>query len=184
MSIKFSHVIGFLNVFMACLLIVALGVLGLYMENFSEKTRELEKKLEIFEPDPIVIGLQKSILNLRGDLDSTYAMDLAKIFYDESKNSKVVTPEMLVALSYEESKFDSSAVSKKGALGLTQIMPNTGKIYIKDIRVNVRMCVLYLEELAKDGKVAMLMKYNAGNTGGGKGYAKRVLNGEKNLKEK
>jgi hypothetical protein len=177
-------VISILNVTIVILLMIALIVLGFHIKNFSDRTKELEKKLEVFEPDPIVVELQKSILSLRGDLDSTYAMDLAKIFYDESKNSKVVTPEMLVALSYEESKFDSSAVSKKGALGLTQIMPNTGKMYIKDVRVNVRMCVLYLEELAKDGKVSMLMKYNAGNTGGGKGYAKRVLKGEKNLKEK
>lgn len=185
---KFNHAVGFLNVIISALLIVALVVLGLHAKNFSDRTKELEKRLEIFEPNSIIVNLQRLVLKTANEnkvkIDSNYAMYLAKIFYEESINSRVVTPELLIALSCEESKFDSSAVSKKGALGLTQIMPATGKPYIKDVRINVRMSVLYLEELAKDGKVKMLMKYNAGDTGGGKGYASRVLKGEKNLIKK
>lgn len=38
-----------------------------------------------------------------------------------------IDPYLITAIIYEESKFDSASESKVGAIGLMQIMPNTGK---------------------------------------------------------
>lgn len=45
-------------------------------------------------------------------------------------------PAMLSALIYEESKFEADALSTKGAVGLTQILPDTANFIARDLGYN------------------------------------------------
>lgn len=53
--------------------------------------------------------------------------ELAQIYWDTAKrhNSPLVTAEILMAQGYQESRFDSSATSPAGAMGIAQFMPGT-----------------------------------------------------------
>lgn len=84
----------------------------------------------------------------------------------------------VAAVTYAESEFDADAVSAKGAVGLMQIMPDTGawiaghlgmedfgSDMLKDPQTNLRMGCWYLNYLAKryDSDVRLtLCAYNAG----------------------
>ena len=78
-------------------------------------------------------------------------------------------PELLHALIKTESDYDASAVSKTGAVGLAQLMPDTAKRFgvknIRNPRENVYAGARYLRELLEmfsfDLKLA-LAAYNAG----------------------
>ena len=86
----------------------------------------------------------------------------------------------VAAVAYAESEFDPEAVSGRGAVGLMQIMPETGEWIaghmgiqnysaetLKDPKTNLRMGCWYLSYLSEryDGKTTvMLCAYNAGPT--------------------
>lgn len=115
------------------------------------------------------------VFSKRTDLDSVFVETLAKSVVEATQNCDFVTPELVLAVMWEESKFDTSAVSNKGALGLMQLMPPTAKSYLKDMDINIKIGILYLEDLFKNDKKGTLSKYNSGNEQVGRGYAKRVL---------
>lgn len=89
-----------------------------------------------------------------------------------------IDPFLVAAVMKNESKFKPNAVSHMGAVGLMQIMPETGdwiagqmglkdytgeKLY--DPETNIRMGCWYLSELKhefKDNMVLIMMAYNAG----------------------
>ena len=89
-----------------------------------------------------------------------------------------VEPALLRALIWKESHFDSGAVSRTGAIGLTQLMPETARLLARRLGdaeptdsmlarplVNVRYGANYLAELLRrfDGRVTLaLAAYNAG----------------------
>lgn len=87
--------------------------------------------------------------------------------------------EFVLAVINVESRFDKNAVSNKGAIGLMQIMPDTGKwlaekIGIKDFsismlyvpEINVQLGCYYLSDLLKkfEDEILALCAYNAGTT--------------------
>jgi len=84
-------------------------------------------------------------------------------------------PDLILCLIAIESNFKPNAISRKNAVGLTQILPETGEIISKmlgrffydlyDIEDNIEFCCAYLYHLKKfsnnDEKI-MLQKYYAG----------------------
>lgn len=111
-----------------------------------------------------------------------------------------VEPELAFRLVRLESEFNPKAVSKVGALGLTQLMPSTAKLYDKTItreklfvpEVNLRVGFKYLRTLLDmyHGNVRLaLLAYNRGEdavwrdvragVNPGNGYDLSVLRGYK-----
>ena len=90
-----------------------------------------------------------------------------------------VSPDILTALIVVESSADSEAVSPKGALGLTQIMPNiwkydkkTLKNPYKNIEVGSSILSYYVK---KHGLKGGLSAYNSGQKNGSPKYASKVM---------
>jgi soluble lytic murein transglycosylase len=89
-----------------------------------------------------------------------------------------VEPSMVAAVILAESKFKEDAASGRGANGLMQIMPDTGKWIaeqmdmndyspdkLSDVRTNIRMGTWYLAYLLKEfdgNQILALAAYNAG----------------------
>jgi len=87
----------------------------------------------------------------------------------EAADSNGLSPHLLKALIHVESDFDPRAVSKKGALGLTQIMPaNLGLLNVRDPfdpKDNINGGARYLKALMDrfGGRLNLaLAAYNAG----------------------
>jgi soluble lytic murein transglycosylase-like protein len=90
------------------------------------------------------------------------------------QNGFTVDPALVHAVMRQESKFDVSARSARGAMGLMQIMPTTARYVspgsvpdLKSPRVNVKVGQDYLTYLLKDKHVSgdmmkLLVAYNAG----------------------
>ena len=95
-------------------------------------------------------------------------------------NERSIDPNLLAALIRQESEFDPRAVSRAKAVGLTQILPGTGRELSRKLKLgpyrssmltspdtNVRMGAYYLSWLldSLDGRYdAALAAYNAGKT--------------------
>jgi soluble lytic murein transglycosylase-like protein len=84
-----------------------------------------------------------------------------------------IDPDLLHAIAYVESGYNSSAVSPKGALGLMQIMPATARHLghvgspreLHDPSVNIELACIYLRELYRsfgNDLPLVLAAYNAG----------------------
>jgi soluble lytic murein transglycosylase len=86
-------------------------------------------------------------------------------------------PLFIAALTYAESSFKPGAVSKSGAVGLMQIMPDTGRQLAKELKmenysqeklqepsINLELGCYFLSKLNKEFKdfEKILMAYNAG----------------------
>lgn len=130
----------------------------------TRRIQQLEADLEI-----IKIQLER--------IDSIYAWadrysvppTLAAIVLDGAWATE--TPlELAFNLVGVESAFDSLAVSRKGAIGLTQVLPATGEVFcpgwdLYDPRLNVRCGFIYLRHLLEryEGDLdAALRHYNGG----------------------
>jgi soluble lytic murein transglycosylase-like protein len=87
---------------------------------------------------------------------------------DFAARSASVSPQLLAALVWQESRWDARAVSRKGAVGLTQLMPGTARdlgIDPRDPLANLIGGARYLRQLLDqfDGNVEKaLAAYNAG----------------------
>lgn len=106
-----------------------------------------------------------------------YMWDYQQDIITYSEKNKI-DPFLIAAIIKNESGFDHKAVSKVGAVGLMQIMPDTGawiaeqmglKGYTEDqlyeSKVNIRMGCWYVGELEHEFKrnmVLLLVAYNAG----------------------
>jgi soluble lytic murein transglycosylase-like protein len=93
---------------------------------------------------------------------------LAEIIGDASTKYKV-DPNLIAAMAFRESRFDPSAVSRRGAQGVMQLMPRTAKsLGVKDSfdpRDNIFAATRYLRTLLDrfHGDVELsLAAYNAG----------------------
>lgn len=102
-----------------------------------------------------------------------------------------------LSLIYIESGFGPHRISEKGAIGLCQIMPGTGramlgevysKQYLKQPLINVITCGKYLDYINSNKdktQLRILAEYNAGNEYKfGLPYAWRVLDYEKYIIKK
>jgi len=117
------------------------------------------------------------IANFKVILKSFFPLEYEKsiIEYSEMYN---VDPNLVAAVINTESKFVVDASSSKGAIGLMQIMPDTGKWIaeklelsnfneeiIADPEVNIRMGTWYLKKLSEDFNgdyILVLAAYNGG----------------------
>ena len=99
-----------------------------------------------------------------------------KHYFDFVKNyaeKMEVDPFLIMAVMKRESAFNKDAVSRSGALGLMQLMPNTAARFqpsiknekIKDTDTNIKLAAMYLKELVKryNGNLAYAAAaYNGG----------------------
>ena len=117
------------------------------------------------------------IVNFKVILKSFFPLEYEKsiIEYSEMYN---VDPNLVAAVINTESKFVVDASSSKGAIGLMQIMPDTGKWIaekleisnfneeiIADPEINIRMGTWYLKKLSEDFNgdyILVLAAYNGG----------------------
>ncbi len=123
--------------------------------------------------------------------------DLAAAIYDIAM-AEGIDPDVAFSLVRVESRFASRAVSEKGAVGLTQVMPTTAfelqpgiqPADLFDEKTNLRLGFRYLRQMIRqyDGDLRLaLLAYNRGpgrvdeirQQGGdpSNGYARRVLRG-------
>ena len=103
--------------------------------------------------------------------------DAAKPHLEAAALSQSLDPALVIAVAAAESAFNEKAVSRKGALGLMQVMPATSERYgvaantaggthaVMEPKVNAQVGSRYLADLLRmfDGdKVLALAAYNAG----------------------
>jgi len=91
---------------------------------------------------------------------------LAKMLVEEGQRAGI-DPLFLAAVIRVESAFYSGAISNKGAMGLMQVMPETGPEQLHDLETNVRLGVYYLDQLLemyKGNYKFALTAYNRGPT--------------------
>lgn len=88
-----------------------------------------------------------------------------KMILNES-NKIGIDPALVKAIIHIESKFNSKAVSSKGAIGLMQLMPSTAHMYGVNGRIpkeNIRGGLLYLKDLLDKYDLRnALIAYNGG----------------------
>ncbi|MBQ3234839.1 MAG: lytic transglycosylase domain-containing protein [Clostridia bacterium] len=100
-----------------------------------------------------------------------------------------VEPELVLAVARTESSFDERALSKKGAVGLMQLMPSTAKFIAKregiydefdlyDSQTNLYLGICYLDYLFEkyEDETLVLCCYNAGEGTVSKWTESEVLN--------
>jgi len=157
----------------ACFLLLVIGNVGMY--GITGLERNLIKEsygLFKFQYNILWSKQQLYILLRNKSLTVGQALDIADAILGQNK----VPISIALAMIAVESDFDPTAISHKGARGLTQIMPIVRKEYaghpsfgkeIKQVHepsVNVKLGLLYLGDLKtrfKDWKPA-LRAYNAG----------------------
>jgi len=104
--------------------------------------------------------------------------ELAKPLLEEAAMSQSLEPALVIAVAAAESAFNTDAVSRKGALGLMQVMPATAERYgiaeknphearraVLEPKLNAQIGSRYLADLMRmfDGdKELALAAYNAG----------------------
>lgn len=102
----------------------------------------------------------------------------AQPLLEEAARAQALEPALVIAVAAAESGFNADAVSRKGALGLMQVMPATAERYgvagrsaadgrhaVMEPKVNVQVGSRYLADLLRmfDGdKELALAAYNAG----------------------
>ena len=137
--------------------VATLGVLGLVVAAFA---------LYVLETEP------QWYERLR------YPLRYEQIVVGHAENYEL-EPQLVAAVIYQESKFDADAVSASGAVGLKQLLPETGQGIadrtggenwkpedLKNPELNIRYGSWYLRHLIdKYGNVELaLAAYNAGQT--------------------
>jgi soluble lytic murein transglycosylase len=139
----------------------------------------------IFQPNQAIALLGKMGFGVSSG-QATLSREMAEFMYPRPQWELIqalaaqygLDPYLILALMREESLFNSQAVSRTGARGLMQIMPDTGRGIAKNLKVtwsdadmlfdpetNIRFGVFYLNYLKQrfDGNVVyMLSGYNAG----------------------
>ncbi len=146
------------------------------------------------------------VLRFSEGMSTMNARKLAKIIVKECK-SHDLDPYLILAVIKVESEFSPVAVSKRGAIGLMQVMPGTGEHIAKELGIsyggrkslydpftNVRLGINYLSSLEDRYETVeyALGAYNHGPTNFEKrlnandvpmGYVKKVLSFKSYLEE-
>jgi len=119
-------------------------------------------------------------------LDGLTAFKYACKIYDCSE--KPITPELLTALIVVESGANHIAVSDKGAIGLTQVVPHIGKYHekellnpYKNIEIGSKILKYHMD---KHGIIGGLSTYNSGDNRSSLGFADYVLEIAQNLQQR
>src|SRR5881392_3273294 len=140
--------------------------------------RSLEQSLEATRGELAVARLQLERANAIIDFSTHYsiAADLAAAIYDVSL-AEGVDPALAFRLVRVESGFKGTAKSKVGAIGYTQVLPSTARLYepglttaqLFERNTNLRLGFRYLRDLLEryegnpDAKLRLaLLAYNRG----------------------
>ena len=75
-----------------------------------------------------LLALRDIIVEINPQITSAKAYEIAETNLEQCDRFKRIDPLLLVAIQKVESTFNSEAVSHKGALGLNQIWPSTGRL--------------------------------------------------------
>jgi len=131
------------------ILVIAIAVLGTGSSVFAASPKALPALAANAFPMPVPAYLSQAI----ADASAKYRVD----------------PNLIAAMAFRESAFNASAVSRRGAQGIMQLMPKTahalGVDNAFDARQNVFGGTKYLASLLQrfDGNVELaLAAYNAG----------------------
>ena len=150
------------------------------LQRLQQKVAQLEESEHLAEAERL--GVLKAVA--QSGLPEHQQKRLAVAIVRESKLNGV-DPMLVVAIIRCESSFNNYAVSHVGAMGLMQVMPDTGKWLAErggwklgrstnlfDSELNVKLGTAYIAELiARFGSVEKaLVAYNAGP-----GLARRIL---------
>lgn len=111
--------------------------------SISKDYKEITAKLDILRLDNIKDNSEtmeyKPIINFihsQGlNLDSTYVERISELIYKYSDQFHYIYPTLLASIIYHESRFDSTAISPTGAIGLMQITT----IAYKEVRLRYRL---------------------------------------------
>lgn len=181
---------------------VSLELMALHLK--PEAVRELDALAERYATDKATVLRLAELLYAAGDYHHSLRLlklyfqdvmekggdDIPKSFWEQAYPNQfldlvkrqtptaTVDPYLVAAVAREESAFDPKAVSKVGALGLMQLMPDTGEWVAKrvglkpfspdlllDGAVNIRLGAWYLQHLVEqfNGNVVLAVaSYNAG----------------------
>jgi soluble lytic murein transglycosylase-like protein len=136
--------------------------------------RALRQELDAKQGELEVARLQLSRANAIIGYSAEYKIsaDLASAIYDVAL-SEQLNPSLAFPLVRIESRFNPRAKSKAGALGLTQVLPSTARLYepgltteqLYDRDTNLRLGFRYLRDLLEryDGNLERaLLAYNRG----------------------
>ena len=144
-----------------------------YYENLTRNNSEI---LGEITPEEAEIFL--FILRFSDSMKSSEARKLASLIIDECDKYDL-DPYLILAVIQVESEFTPEAVSRKGAIGLMQMMPATGKFVAKELGItyngkhtlydpfiNVKLGIHYLSFLTDrfDSTENALAAYNYGPT--------------------
>lgn len=139
----------------------------------SRKSKKSKKKWIIAIAVLLIVVLVCVFLRteLKKEIYQLKYVDYIKKYSDEYE----LDPYLVAAVIYTESSFDEKAESSKGAIGLMQIMPDTGKWIAKKLKIDeyslydaetsIRMGCWYLNYLSErfNGNTDnILAGYNAG----------------------
>jgi len=147
-------------------------------QEIVELKATVEEEIKLREE--LFTTLQKSASLLQEynpRLDSITAFKYACKIYECSEHP--VTPELLTALIVVESSANHIAVSNKGAVGLTQVMPHVWRYQerelfnpYKNIEIGSKILKYYIDKYGINGG---LSSYNSGNRKSSLRYARYVL---------
>jgi soluble lytic murein transglycosylase-like protein len=142
--------------------------------QLRDQIRRSDARLQARQGELALVRLEITRLNAIIDQSKRYAMpaDLAASIYDIAL-SEGIDPNIAFALVSVESEFSRKAISAKGAVGLTQLMPSTAKgmkpglAYndLFDRETNLRLGFRFLREMVRqyNGDVHLaLTAYNRG----------------------
>ena len=118
-----------------------------------------ESELSAWDFDIGELDIFRLILRNTNSFNPAQAYSLARVIYDECLQ-RGMDPSIVLGVIMVESSFQPTAVSHKGAMGLMQLMPNTGldvaeregieilaRKQLYDPEINVRLGIAYLSEL-------------------------------------
>lgn len=193
---------------------LALLTLSVFINVFQyNHTQRLEEQvfLKEFEAQTIhyvldqeeeqLQAMTQEVMAIAGIDNELKAQHYANIFIEAARNYDL-NPRLLLLLTFIESRFDPQAVSSKGALGMTQVMPQiwlTRIEFISDrkdlmdpflnIHAGAHVLRHYLDRAKGNVKLALLM-YNRGEGAVNRdilkghdpsnGYAQKVLFSDEN----
>jgi len=188
-----------------CFYLILVGVLGLtlFLEkaSFKEIVSKQDPTIEAFKLKSTIY----EVLRHKG-ISLGQGLDIAQIVSDQCRELDL-PPGLVLAVMKNESEFTVNAKSKKGAMGIMQVMPVTWDEYVKKLKlgvsmqaawdplVNIKVATHILKDLYDSYKTKTrkedevwkltLSAYNAGPSGGVQSkYVKDVTTVQKEMDKK
>jgi Transglycosylase SLT domain len=188
---KLKEIAGVMILLNSIVIILSLSMIYMNSKAVKDVHKEIvELKAKVEEEiklrEELFITLRKSASLLKEynpRLGEVTAFRYACKIYECSQHP--ITPELLTALIVVESSANHIAVSKKGAIGLTQVMPRIWQINkkelfnpYKNIEVGSEILKYYID---KHGIKGGLSSYNSGKKNRSLRYARYVIKVAENL---